>query len=118
MATGSPELSPRSVANHTGHWPRQPKRGADHVDITGRDCERILTEIGWRAAMRFHVARRFHVALVGTASRSVAQLAGARTAARRMECIGPPHGGTAAAPGVGTGRLIIRLRARGAAHPV
>src|SRR5260370_40820867 len=98
MATGSPELSPRSVANHTGHWPRPPKRGADHVDITGRDCERILTEIGWRAAMRFHVAGWFHVALVGTASRSVAQLAGARIAARGMERIGQRRGHAGAAP--------------------
>jgi hypothetical protein len=38
------------------------QRGADHVDINGRDFERILTEIGWRAAMRFNAAARLHLA--------------------------------------------------------
>src|SRR6266404_7887482 len=118
MASGSPELSPRGFANHAQHYPRQPKRGAEHVDITGRDYLRFPARIGQHWATGFPMGTRFHVALLGTAPRSLAQLAGPRALAGGMECIGQRHAGAAAAPAGSAARLYIRLRARGTPHVV
>src|ERR1700730_3187196 len=117
-----PSESRRTLASST-------QRGADHVDISGRGFERILT---WRAAMRFHFATRFHLArrlplasrfdlasrFRENMARGIAQLAGARTSARGMERSGQRHGDPDAAASGSIARLFIRLRACGTAHVV
>jgi hypothetical protein len=131
MALGWPDSSPEDSRITPDTGPRQSKRGADHVDIIGRDCMRLHAKILQRPALRFQVARGFHLArrvarriqvarrshvasrLHGNVARSVAQLAGARTLAGSLERSGQRHRGTAAAPPGGTARLFIRLGARG-----
>ena len=108
LAGSSPVLSPRGSQFPRNNGLVQTPRGAEHGDIAGGNCMRVRAQVGWR------MARRCQLNLVVATPRSVAELAGTRIIARRLERIGQRPCADATAPG-DIARLFIRFRARGSA---